>query len=241
MTTLAPEKSAIDKFDAPLYSIAEAARYLAMNDGTFRTWARGYTTHIGARTVTGKPIITDLGHPGQRGPAIPFVGLAEGYALAAIRRAGVPLQRIRPALDRLSEEIGLAHALASERLYTDGAEVLYDYAQTADGEEAEALEELTVVRHGQRVFAEVVRDYLKRVTWGSDGYAVVIPLPGYAQSEVIADIRRGFGQPTFRHGGARLEDVLALFYAGESAATVADEFGLTQIEVEDAIRVDKKS
>lgn len=241
MTTLGLEASAVDKFDVPLYSIAEAARYLAMNDGTFRSWARGYTTHIGARTVTGKPIITDLGRPGQRGPAIPFVGLAEGYALAAIRKAGVPLQRIRPTLDRLGEEIGFAKALASKRLYTDGAEVLYDYAQASDSDQAEALEGLTVIRHGQRVFAEVVRDYLKRITWGADGYAVAIPLPGYTQSEVIADIRRGFGQPTFRHGGARLEDVLSLFYAGESAATVAEEFGLSQVEVEDAIRVDKKS
>ncbi|HTZ43852.1 MAG TPA: hypothetical protein VMB79_08300 [Jatrophihabitans sp.] len=241
MTSLAPERSAVDKFDVPLYSIAEAARYLGMNDGTFRSWARGYTAHIGTRTVTGRPIITDLGRPGKRGPAIPFVGLAEGYALAAIRKAGVPLQRIRPALDRLSAEIGLGHALASKRLYTDGAEVLYDYARTTEGDEAEALGGLTVVRDGQRVFAEIVREYLKRVTWGSDGYAVAIPLPGYTQSQVVADIRRGFGQPTFNHGGARLEDVLALFYAGESAATVAEEFGLTQVEVEDAIRVDKKS
>jgi uncharacterized protein (DUF433 family) len=186
-----------------------------------------------------RPIITDLGQPGQRGPAIPFVGLAEGYALAAIRKAGVPLQRIRPALDRLSEQIGIRHALASKRLYTDGAEVLYDYARSVDGEEAEALEELTVVRDGQRVFAEVVHDYLERITWGTDGYAIAVPLPGYTQAEVIADVRRGFGQPTFKHGGARLEDVLALFYAGESAATVSLEFGLTQAEVEDAIRVDR--
>lgn len=241
MATLALDKSAVDKFSVPLYSIAEAARYLRLNDGTFRSWARGYTTRVGKRTVTGQPIITDLGRPGQRGPAIPFVGLAEGYALAAIRKAGVPLQRIRPALDRLSKEIGLGYALASKRLYTDGAEVLYDYAQMADDEEAEALAGLTVVRDGQRVFAEVVRDYLRRITWGSDGYVVAIPLPGYTQSEVVADIRRGFGQPTFKHGGARLEDVLALFYAGESGATVAEEFGLTQVEVEDAIRVDKKN
>jgi uncharacterized protein (DUF433 family) len=96
-----------------------------------------------------------------------------------------------------------------------------------------------VVRDGQGVFAEVVREYLKRITWGADGYAVAIPLPGYAQAEVVADIRRGFGQPTFRHGGARVEDVLSLFYAGESAATVAAEFGLSVTEVEDAIRVDK--
>jgi hypothetical protein len=107
--------------------------------------------------------------------------------------------------------------------------VLYDYAQKVDGDEVEALEELTVVGHGQRVCAEVVRDYLKRITWGSDGYAVAIPLPGYTQAEVIADIRRGFGQPTSKHGGSLLEEVLALFYAGESAATVAEEFGLTQV------------
>jgi uncharacterized protein (DUF433 family) len=84
-----------------------------------------------------------------------------------------------------------------------------------------------------------VRKYLKRITWGTDGYAVAIPLPGYAQAEVVADLRRGFGQPTFKNGGARVEDVLGLFYAGESTTTVAAEFGLKQAEVEDAIRVDK--
>jgi hypothetical protein len=65
-------------------------------------------------------------------PIIPFIGLAEGLVLAATRRSGVPLQRIRPALERLDEEFGLAHALASQRLYTDGAEMLFDYAESAD-------------------------------------------------------------------------------------------------------------
>lgn len=240
MTTLAPERSAVDRFTAPLYSVAEAARYLRLHDGTLRSWARGYTTHVNGRTVHGKRIITDLGRPGQRGPAIPFVGLAEAYALAAIRSAGVPLQRIRPALDRLKDDIGIGHALASKRMYTDGAEVLYDYATTADAEQAQALDELTVVRDGQRVFADAVRDYLRRVTWGPDDYAIAIPLPGYQQSEVVADSRRGFGQPTFKRGGARLEDVLQLFYAGEPAEVVAEEFGLTQRDVEDALRVDGK-
>jgi hypothetical protein len=64
-----------------------------------------------------------------RDPVIPFVGLAEGLVLTAMRRAGVPLQRIRPALARLDEELGLQHALASSRLYTDGAEVVVDSAR----------------------------------------------------------------------------------------------------------------
>lgn len=239
MTALAVERSAVDKFDAPLYTLAEAARYLDVSDATFRGWARGYEMRDRQRIVRSEPVITALGAPGQRGPAIPFVGLAEGYALSAIRKAGVPLQRIRPALDRLEREFGIHHALASQRLYTDGVEVLYDYTQQLDGDGPTARGDLVVVRDGQGVFAEVVRTYLKRITWGADGYAIAIPLPGYARAEVIADVRRGFGQPTFKHGGARVEDVLSLFYAGESAATVASEFGLSVTEVEDAIRVDK--
>jgi hypothetical protein len=51
----------------------------------------------------------------------------------------------------------LEHALASRRLYTDGAEVLYDYARLAgDTPEGESARELVVVRNGQRVFAEIV-------------------------------------------------------------------------------------
>jgi hypothetical protein len=71
---------------------------------------------------------------------MPFIGLVEAYALAAFRKAGVPMQRIRPTIDALASELGLAHALASKRLYTDGVEVLYDYAQhagdTPEGESA---------------------------------------------------------------------------------------------------------
>ena len=99
---------------------------------------------------------------------MPFIGFAEAYVLSAFRRAGVPMQRIRPAVEVLSSGIGVEHALASKRLYTDGAEVLYDYAASEHDEE---LRGLTVVRTGQRQFAEVVRDYLKRITYGDDGWA----------------------------------------------------------------------
>lgn len=242
MTTLVNETSTLNRFTDPLYSLAEASRYLGLSHSTFRSWARGYDVRVKDRTVIGKPVITALGTPGQRGASVPFVGLAEGYALTAIRKSGVPLQRIRPALEQLNKEMGISHALASRQLFTDGIDVLYDYAKRAVGQEADAVRELVVVRQNQRVFPEVVENYLKRITWGSDGYALVIPLPGFQQADVVADARRGFGQPTFVHGGARLEDVLGLFHAGESIVTVAAEFGLRPFEVEDAIRNrDKKS
>ncbi|WP_370651741.1 MULTISPECIES: hypothetical protein [unclassified Frankia] len=39
--------------------------------------------------------------------------LAEGMVLTAIRAAGVPLQLLRPALTRLTEQLGIEHVLAA--------------------------------------------------------------------------------------------------------------------------------
>jgi uncharacterized protein (DUF433 family) len=236
IVTVLEVEPAVDKFDAPLYSQAEAARYLGLPESTFRNWSRGYHAVLKGREVTGQPVITAVGKHGQRGPAIPFVGLAEGYALSAIRKAGVPLQRIRPALERLNQEMGVHHALASEKLFTDGAEVLFDYADRVGGDNAEAVRELVVVRDGQRVFTEVVKGHLQRIVFGVDGFATAVPLPGFEHADLVADVRRSFGQPIFRHGGARLEDALSLFRAGEELSVVAEEYRIPYLELEDAVR-----
>jgi uncharacterized protein (DUF433 family) len=165
---------------------------------------------------------------------VPFIGFAEAYVLSAFRRAGVPMQRIRPAVDVLSSGIGIDHALASERLYTDGAEVLYDYANSEGDED---LGGLTVVRTGQRQFQEVVREYLKRITYGADGWASRVRLPVYARADVVVDPRRAFGMPMVVHGGARVEDLVDRFVAGDTIAEIADDFGVPQAEVEDVVRV----
>jgi len=168
---------------------------------------------------------------------VPFIGLAEGLLLAAIRRRGVPLQRIRPALRILSEQIGLEHALASRALYTDGAAVLYDYAERqGDTPEARSARRLIVVRNGQGVFNEMMEDYLHRITYGADNYARIIRLPQYEKADVVADPARSFGRPIFSRGGARVEDALQLFWAGEDLRTVAAEFGVPEAELEDAVR-----
>ncbi len=64
---------------------------------------------------------------------MPFIGFAEAFVLASFRRAGLPLQRICPAVEALAREIGVEHALASKRLYTAGAQVLFDYAVAMAG------------------------------------------------------------------------------------------------------------
>lgn len=229
----------IDRFSTALYTVPEAARYLDVPTTTLNSWAHGYRNQRPGRSpVTGAPILSTLRREAVRMPVIPFIGLAEGAVLTAIRRSGVSMQRIRPALEQLDSQFGLSHALASRRLYTDGAEVLVDYAEAADAPGlARAARELVVVRNGQRVFNEVVDAYLQRLEFDKQGYVRLIRLPAYQVAEIVVDPARGFGQPIFARGGARVEDVLGLFRAGEPLDVVADEFGVPREQLEDAVRI----
>ena len=222
------------RFDAPLYAMSEAARFLGVPTSTLTTWARCYVRRPPGRSeVRGAPIVTSVEAP--RGfPVIPFVGLAEGMVLAAFRKAGVSLQHIRRAVDVLGQEIGVDYALASRRLYTDGAVILFDYADTKHDEELAGLTE--VVRR-QRVFAPVVRDYLTRIDCAPDGWAARLVSPATERPIVIADPSRAFGQPIFIHGATRVEDVLDRWKAGDALHEVADDFGVPLEDVEDMLRV----
>lgn len=233
----------VDRFATLLYGIGEAAAYLSVPPSTLTTWAYGYERRRGGgANARARPVITAVRPVKRDEPAVPFIGLAEAYALAAFRSAGVPMQRIRPAIDVLARELGLEHALASRRLYTDGAEVLYDYARHAgDTPEGEFARELVVVRNSQRVFSEVVDLYLQRIEFAADGYAWLIRLPQYRVAEVTVDPDHAFGRPRFARGGAGVDEVMDLFRAGEPVDTVAEEFGLSRDEVEDAIRVVTRS
>ena len=226
-----------DRFVTPLYSVAEASRYLGVPRTTLQQWVRGYEIRPKGRpTVSGAPIVTSV--QANSGLTLPFIGLAEAYVLSAFREAKVPLQRIRPALDCLEEEFGISHALGSKSLYTDGAEVIYDYAEShGDTPEARTARDLVVVRKGQRVFKEVVDNYLRRIEFGADGWAKLIQLPQYDNARVVVDPHRSYGAPIFAHGAVRIDDVLSRFKAGEAIDALSEDFGVPQEEILDVLRV----
>ncbi|CAA9511564.1 MAG: hypothetical protein AVDCRST_MAG45-1941 [uncultured Solirubrobacterales bacterium] len=132
----------------------------------------------------------------------------------------------------LSSTIGVEHALASHRLYTDGAEVLYDYGTQAVGDE---LVDLVVVGTQQHQFSNLVKDYLERIQYGADGWASAVRLPPYQHAEVTIDPEAAFGLPVLR--GARVEDLVDRFQSGDSITEIAEDFEVPTAELEDVIRV----
>jgi uncharacterized protein (DUF433 family) len=70
------------RFTDPLYTVAEASRFLGVPASTLGTWSKGYVRQPSGRsTVRGDPIITSIAKdPGE--PTIPFGGLAEAMVLA---------------------------------------------------------------------------------------------------------------------------------------------------------------
>ena len=225
------------RFDIPLYTLTDASRYLVVPRSTLETWANGYERRPKSRPVVkGAPIITAIPETERGRAQLPFVGVAEAYVLNAFRRAGVPMQRIRPSIDQLLRTVG-PNALASKGLYTDGAEVLWYFAQQA-GEgspDDQVVKHLIVPRSGQYVFKDIVQHYLKQITFGDDEIAQSIRLLQYGDANVVLDPYRGYGQPIFNDSGVKVADALGPLQAGETFEAVALDYGVSESDLRDAL------
>ncbi|WP_435081450.1 hypothetical protein [Clavibacter michiganensis] len=208
-------------FTVPIYSQAEAARIIRTPRATLHRWGRGYEspTATGVRTMPALITLTTSQGP-QQGATVPFVGLAEAFVLASFRATGLSMQRIRPALDAIRDTIGLDHALASQRLMTDGAEILWK----AQGE-GETDDRLIVVRNRQAVFHEVVADHLQAITF-EGGFASSLTLPEYRGVDVTVDPFVNWGRPTLSPFGVAVDDIVDRHTAGESVESLAYDFGM---------------
>ena len=237
MSTAVLEQPGADelRFDVPLYTQVDASRALAMRPSTFASWARGYQRQrVGRAPVIGQPLITYLPPSHTGDPSVPFVGLAEAAFLASLRAAGVPLQRIRPALELVRDRLGVEHALASRELYTDGADLLWEVTDRDENTRAEA-KKLVVLRNGQYVFRKVVEDRLRAIHYAADGFADSLVLPDYEVATVIADPNINFGRPSFAHNGVPVDVVVGQVHAGDPIEATADDFRLSVDEVTEAV------
>lgn len=163
----------------------------------------------------------------------------ETCLLSEYRDAGIPLIRMRPAIDRLRDELQTPYPLASARTWldTEGRELVLKIQEAVGLERQLAL---VVVRTGQQMleWSDPADEFRRSVEWtGADDQAqpcLVRPVTGL--SDVVIDPRRGLGEPVIADRGVRTEVIGELVRAGDSPDMIADLYELKRSEVDAAVR-----
>ena len=221
-----------DRFERRLYTVSDAARYIGMSRSTLVAWSRSRlqieTTPSGGQR---RPVVTSFEPIKGDRRRIPFVGLVEATVVQAFRETGLSMQRIRRALGVLQDRGELEHALASRHLFTDGANVLYDYAWSHDDPQ---LRLLTVVHTGQRVFHEIILEYLKRIEFKDDwATGLTVPVTKRPLLKILPEVAGG--DPLFMKGGAPLSAVRSRYLAGEPVDSIAGDFGVPAADITESL------
>ena len=211
------------------YSITEASRYLSIPTATLRSWVVGrkYPTDSGIKFFSPLILLPDDARAG-----LSFVNLVEAHVLDAIRRHHqVPLSKIRDAIHYLQKHFSSKHPLAEQRFQTDGIDLFIDKFGKL----------INVTQSGQIALRELLKAHLHRVEHNANGAAVrLYPFTrkrDLSEPKVIViDPHISYGRPVLVGTGIPTAIVAERYKAGESIDELAEDYGRSRNEIEEAIR-----
>jgi uncharacterized protein (DUF433 family) len=218
----------------PAYTVAEAAHYLRMPEGTLRSWIVGRLYPVAGQSKRSRPLV-HLDDPKKQ--YLSFINLVEAHVLAAIRRRhGVKLPKVRNALDYVRRQFRVEHPLINQAFQTDGLDLFVErYGKL-----------INASREGQRAMKEIIGVYLKRIEWDAKGLPIKLyPFTRDTQAEAApaSDPRVVVMSPTISFGrlvivgtGIPVSSIYERYKAGDSVADLARDFRLETSAIEEAIR-----
>ena len=222
-----------DPAELPAFTLAEAAAWLRVPDSTVRAWTLGQSYGTGTRSRRSQPVI-EIADKKQR--FLSFQNLVELHVLAAIRRQHrIPLQNVRKAVEFLEQRLRTRHPLATRKMLTDGRDLLVKLGPHF----------LNVSRGGQ-VELGIVDAYLERIEFGRRGELLrLFPFTTAELADdsrsIVIDPRVQFGRPCVSGTGVPTSALADRFNAGESIASLVEDYGVTREQVEEAIRYERIS
>jgi uncharacterized protein (DUF433 family) len=171
--------------------------------------------------------------PNPDEPLLSFTNLVEAHVLAAIRRRhGVPMQKVRPALEFLEKELEVGHPLAHKELLTDGVSLFVEHLGRL----------VNLSQRGQLAVRQILEAHLERVEHDASGLAARL-FPFSRGTEdlrpprvVVVDPRISFGRPAITGTSVRTEVVASRLKAGESIHELALDYEISEELIEEAIR-----
>ncbi len=218
-----------DLRSVPAYGINEAAHYLGIPKATLRSWVLGRPYPTGAGEQFFRPII-EL--PDKDHHLLSFVNLVEAHVLDAIRRAhGVALWRVRKAVDYLKKQLGSSHPLAEQRFVTDKVDLFVEMFGRL----------VNISQEGQLVIKELIQAHLRRIERDTSGLPIrLYPFTRERKPDepriIVIDPNISFGRPVLAGTGIATTVIAQRYKAGESIEELAEDYGRSKSEIEEAIR-----
>jgi uncharacterized protein (DUF433 family) len=219
-------------YNLPAYPVSDAARYLRIPTVTMRSWVNGRA----CGTKDGKQHFEPLIKRPTAAPELSFTNLIEAHILRVLRETHqVRLDKVRSALDYLSQQLGTEHPLIQSDFQTDGIDLFINSMDRL----------VNVSRAGQLAMRDVLSALLDRVEWDEQGFATrLFPFISSAgsHSKILSiDPRVAFGKPTIVGTGIPTASIVQLYEAGEDIDDIADEFDCTSTQISAAIQFESLS
>lgn len=216
--------------ELPLYTIARAARVVRIHPATLRTWAlgRSYSTREGAKSWTPLIRAADPKHG-----MLSFANLVELHVLSTLRGQRVRVDRIRSATNFIRKTMKTEHPLADADTQTDCVDVYIEY-----------MDRLVNASSPQDILRPLLERYLQRIERDENGLAArLYPITrddGSNARSILIDPSYRFGRPVLASTNLETEIVADRFFAGDSTAALAADFGIDEAPVEEAIRFESQ-
>ncbi len=207
-------------YELPAYGLPEAAVYLKVPTQTLRYWLTGF----GKRPAIIEPVES---HPVR----LSFYNLLECHALAAMRKMyDLKVPKVRAALRIIGKDYPQPHPLINEVFLTDRKDLFI--------ERLGKIENLS--RHQDQMSWDFFHSHLQRVELDAKGLFRFFPFvvePKASEPKTIEiNPMVGFGKPVIAGTGISTAIIASRFNARESIANLAEEYGCTPEQIEEAIR-----
>jgi uncharacterized protein (DUF433 family) len=211
--------------DRPVYTFPEVDRLLGLHSGTSRRWIDGYVREakyyppVVREESTGSDVVT-------------WGEFVETRLLSEYRNTGVPMLRMRPAVEILRREFG-PYPLARSKPFTDSQDLIL---MVQDESALDRRMRFVVVRTGQIVLSEEMARYLEHVSFDDDDAPTAVHPLGNEVPVAIDPLVRG-GAPMVN--GVPTEVLASLHRGGDSIADLARWYDLSEADVGAAITYEK--
>jgi uncharacterized protein (DUF433 family) len=214
------------------YTAPRAAVLAGAQPQTVRRWI----DELESKTGRMAPVLPVEEGSGRGARKVSFLDLAEIAVIARFRRGtygqpGVPLHRLWIAREYARRELNVDYPFASLALRQFGQNVLYEFERKHPGPTLIALD-----MYGQHVFPSVVESVLDSFTYDDYDRLAYIWHPLGKDVPIVINPLIAAGQPVIEGTGARVESIQARIQAGDSRTLVADDYGISQSDVDHALK-----